>query len=402
MASQKSRNVVGLVVVIILISSGGLILGGLLIFNQPGNNNGATTTTTTTTVGPAEDFVPIDELVAATFDGIGFADEPDSSSTISSTLSAIELLSEFSLINSSITHDMLNETYNAIMEREHPNGGFQEVVGFADQSLEATALSCRTLRLMNRLTQDVTSGVRSFLADEFRGGLSYANWIIEGVLSEKYWGLRCAHETDSIGYLGLNPITLDNIFDDGEDPGVGTDPVLWTNEIFYGTQLDREPLADRLTILECFEYMIPNPLDRPVLIGLLVNESNTVNELSSMYSEESGLISNDLEFTWTVFRILTNTGNMSCIFSSENAMERINQIQEQIETVVDIENVRANPNATILEILFLTQIKRLISFKLDHGFIETNMMLFNDPHTIIADITTERKDVSRIHFILLF
>lgn len=399
MSSQKPTKIVGFAVVIVLISSGGLILGGLLIPNQPGNN---TETVTITTTGLIEDFVPIDELVAATFDGTGFGDEPGSSSTISSTLSAIELLSEFNLINSSITQDMLNDTYNAIMEREHPNGGFQEVAGFADQSLEATALSARTLRLMNRLTVDVIISVRTFLIDEFRGGLSYENWISEGVLTQKYWGLRCAHETGAIVYIGLKPITLDNIFEVGEDPGIGTDPVLWTDEIYYGTRLDQETLADRLIILECFEYMIPNPLDRPVLIGLLVNESNTMNELCSMYSEESGLISNSIEFTWTVFRILTNTGNMSHIFSGENSMMRINQIQEQIDAVVDIENARANPNATISEILFLTKIERLIAFNLDHGFIETSLAIFYDPHVLIADITAERKDVNRIHFNLLY
>jgi hypothetical protein len=344
MSSQKLSDIGRFVLAIILILSAGLILGGLLLLDQSGFT---TENVTTTTLGPTEDFMPIDELVAATFDGTGFADEPNSSSTLSSTLSAMELLSEFDLVNSSITHDMLDNTYSAIMEREHPNGGFQEVAGFADQSLEATALSARTLRLMNRLTQSVISGVRTYLAEEFRGALSYTNWISEGVLMDKYWGLRFAHETDSLAYMGLKPITLDNVFDEGGEPDIGTDPVLWTGEIYYGTELDQETLADRLTIFECFEYMIPNPLHRPVLIGLLVNESNTVNQLCSMYNEESGLIDNDLAFTWAALRILTNTGNMSRVFNNENAIARISQIQAQIQAVVDIENARANPNATI-------------------------------------------------------
>ncbi len=363
MASQRTSNIAGIVVAIILISSGAV----LLVLNQldfgPGNG-------TTTTLGPTEDFVPIDELMAATFDGKGFADEPDSSSTISSTLSAIDLLSEFDLISSPITHDMLNDTYNSIMEREHPNGGFQEVVGFADQSLEATALSARTLRLMNRLTQSVISGVRTYLGQTFRGGLSYENWISEGVLMEKYWGLRCAHETDSLGYLGLKPITLDNIFDEGEEPGVGTDPVLWTGEIYYGTALDQKNLVDRLTIFECFEYMIPNPLHRPVIIGLLVNETNSVNQLATMIDESIDQNNIDFEFILTAFRILTNSGNMSLVFEDNIVTERINYFQEKISSVVDIETAKANPNSTISEILAMTKIERLISFNLNHEFIK--------------------------------
>ena len=391
MSSQRSSIIVGLVVVVILISSGGL----LILFSQtefdPGNET-TTTTTTTTMMEPNDDFVNIEEIVAATFDGIGFAEEEGSDSTISSTLKGVELLSDYDLIDCSLTKEMLNDTYDAIMEREHPNGGFSEVPGALYQSLESTALSLRTLRLMDRLEQTTKNGIISYLWDEFGGGLSCENWITEGVWEVKYWGLRCAYEIGNIGYIGLKPITLDNIFEEGEEPGAGTDPVLWIGEVFFGTQLDTKTLSDRLIIFECFEYMIPNPLHRPVLIGLLVNESDTVNQLVSMFDETSGLVDNDFEFTWTVFRILTNTGNMTHIFDSENGAERINRIQEQIDAVVDIDNARANPNATVSEIFFMTKIAQLIAFNLDHGYIE------NPTPTFLASSLDLHAHVKKVYF----
>ena len=401
MSSQRTSILGGAIIVFILITSGGL----LIFFGQtefdPGNET--ETTRTTTTTGPNDGFVNIEEIVAATFDGIGFTEEEGSNSTISSTLKGVEILSDYDLIDCPLTKEMLNDTYDAIMEREHPNGGFSEVPGELYQSLEATALSLRTLRLMDRLVQTTKNGIISYLSNEFSGGLSYENWISEGVLEEKYWGLRCAYEIGNIANIGVKPITLDNIFEEGEEPGAGTDPVLWTGEIYFGTQLDTKTLSDRLIIFECFEYMIPDPLHRPVLIGLLVDESDTVNQLASMFYETSGLVDNDFEFTWTVFRILTNTGNMTHIFDSENGAERIDRIQEQIDTVIDIDNAQANPNATVSEIFFMTKIAQLIAFNLDHGFIENQTPTFlESPLVLCAPVKRSTSDILHMTIVSTF
>jgi len=141
--------------------------------------------------------------------------------------------------------------------------------------------------------------------------------------------------------------------------------------------------------------MIPNPLHRPTIVGLLVDETNTVDQLASMFDETSGLVNNDYQFTWKAFRILTNTGNMTHIYDNENGTRRIDWLQEQIQAVVDIENARANPNATISDIFFLTKIARLIAFNLNHGFIEPTISTFSDSHLVVGDVTNIENNLRR-------
>ncbi|MHA2300895.1 MAG: hypothetical protein ACXACD_08060 [Candidatus Thorarchaeota archaeon] len=367
MPREGTSYVVYLVIALILIA-GGISIFVLYESVDLGNN---TTTTTTTTTVIDDGFEPLENILAETFDGTGFGNTSGSSASVESTLNAAELIHFFDLSDSAILHGMINATFNEIMSMHHPNGGFREDVYDLYPDRKVTALYVRTIRLLGLLDMDIHNDMIDFFLHELGGPLSYERWINDGILDEKYWVLRVAYEIDFTQAIGLMPITLDNVFEQGEDPGIGTDPVLWVGELYYGQQFDAESYDDRLMILECFEYMIRNPLHRPIIFGLLVNESSTVNQLATMYNDTSGLVNNNLKDTWTAFRTLTNTGNLSLIFDAEHSDERLSLLQERIDSVVDIENGRANPNATISEILVLTKISNIIDYNLNHGFIQS-------------------------------
>ena len=393
MTKYRASDVVGIVVAILLISSGGFLLISFQSNLFPGNGN------TTTITEPNDGFVKIEELVASTFKDIGFGPAPGENSTIESTAEALELLSEFNLIDAPLLEPAIDATYEYTMARRAGDGGFHPVIDTWMTDSKTTALSVRILRLMNRLDEDTILDVKRYLDTWY----SLENWFDEP-FEGKYWNLRCAHELDvpnNLRQIGLYELTLENIYDPGEDPGMDTGrPILWSDQIFFEYGFNEEPLLRRLQILECFEYMVPNPLHRPIIFGLLVNESDTVEQLLSLYDNESGLMNRSMDFTWMTYRTLTNTGNLSQLLYTpdDNSVSRLIQMQERISSVVDMETARANPNATISEVLLLVRIANILEYNLNHGFIEDMMTVFwKNSQTFVSDIeTTESRKRSGV------
>ena len=366
MSSNRRLNVVGILVCFLLISSGGYLLLTYQPNLDPENGN------TTSMTDPYEDFVSIEEIVAASFKEIGFGEAPGENSSIEATVKALELLSEFDLIDSPSIQDILNLTYEATIARHAGDGGFHPTVDDWETDLRITALSVKILRLLNRLDEGMILSVTRYLTNYLGSLLRLENWLSSSIFDYKYWALRCVIEFDvpnNLRKIGLYELSLDNVYSAGEDPGMDTGrPILWDYEIYFPYQFTPRPLAQRLLILESFEYMIPNPLLRPYIISLLVNSSDTINELVEMYDSSNGLVNNSLEFTWMTYRTLTNTGRMTRVFDSNETS--LNQIQGQINSVIDFETARADPQASIFEILLLTKIANILTFNLNHGFIE--------------------------------
>jgi len=340
---MKRTAIVGVVVIAVV------LVGTLLALNTlnplPTNTDTDTTTTTTepTTTEPEgpqvpEGFVSIVELINATFDGVGFADAPEENSTLESTLTAIEILSELDLLSGEDIQGVLNLTADAIKDTQDPMGGFRD----PDEiwpDVRRTALSLRILNLMGRLDSNTENKARAYLADQFLGGLSFDGLITDGVLSKNYWGIMGALEMDQIRTVtDFNTLTIaNNVFSYGDSVPSPPTPVLYSNETYwdYPSAFVDKSFGTRTMILEVFEMIIRHSEEYPTIIPLLVDINSTILNIIDTYNSTTGIFNGGFTQSSKMFRLLVSMGALDDMFFENSTGEaRLNLFVSYVNSTI--------------------------------------------------------------------
>jgi len=357
---MERKSIVALLVVATILVSGTTVVIFFqgLHFGVPDTT--ITTTDSVTTLDPYENYSLVEDLLESTFDGHGFAAAPGENSTFETTFRASELVQKCRLWDSPRLADEFNATRDYIMSFQAGLGGFR-LEGDIYESPQGTALCSGILNRLRMMDASVLLLARMWLAGYYKG-LTLDRWLTQGVLegkNGKWWGLRAAVELGSPGYCvkGGYISVEENVFNQGDDIPPLTDPIIYRGELHFGeTVFDTNTLSRRLMFLETFICAIKYPQEGPEIINLLVNTTNTVNEIVSTYNSTTGLFANNLETSARFYRLLSWTGNLSLVFPEPLASERMNSLQEFITDAIDFLGKRYRPGETIESLFHLSQI----------------------------------------------
>lgn len=370
---MNSKSGVALILVIGIVITSGMAI----ILTQPGPGTDGTNTTTTTPtqpppVDPYEDYEDITTLLKRCFDGEkGFAESEGENSTIESTLVAAELISRFSLQDSSELIYEINATVEYIKSRQDVGfGGFRRE-GDIHQSPEVTALCVSILNRLDRM-DDSTRIKASTYIGAYYVGQTFDNWLSEGVLEIKTWGMIAAVELGGPRLVcDVGSISVDeNVFNLGDTIPLFTDLVLYRGEFHFGpTYFDTKSLSERIMNLETFERMVEHRSERPEIVNLLVNTTNTVNELVSEYNSTTGLFSGGLSASVVRFRLLASAGSINLIFDVSNGTDRMTALRSEVANRVDLSGKRCAPGESIADVLHLSQISDILDYCESDGLI---------------------------------
>ena len=322
--------------------------------------------TVTVTSGPiVDDTIDVGAFVATTFDGYGYADYAGGSSSIESTLNALELLSEYDLIGLGDWEHQFDEVGSFIRSLQESSGGFKENVQDLRPNIKTTAQCLKALNMMGELDDTSRKNAYVYLSNYFKGGLNFDSWITDGVFEIKYWGLVAAEAIGNTEHiLGLPHLSLSNVklSDERIDDGFTT-TLVWGAEhfssnskqdIFKGMSFD-----EKLLVVDTFELLISQPDERSTIINLLVNTDSLVEDISRTYDEVQGLFvggSSSLQFTANVIETLDSIGRLGDVLSENPDNGKVVALRNTIQDYISNVSLEVSRTSSVTKILAASEI----------------------------------------------
>jgi hypothetical protein len=384
--TSRAERVVPSVVLVLLVVASLLVYLFVISSTVP--------STVPSTAGPPQStgptMQPIADIVASRFDGKGFSDNAGENSTLRSTVAALELLNETGSIEPGLFKDQFDAITKSLLSLQDARGGFRLTPDEERPDIQTTALSVEALILMGRLNQTTRIQVINYLYYYFYGGLSFDNWLTDGVFSVKYWGLVCASELDCIISIlghgssysaGLQPITLnENVFLSAvtgyEINGLMKPVIVWDDLHFANNVSGSDPfnldmdLQTRLMVLHSFDILIAKDEEKPTMIGMLVNCSKTTEALVSEYDPSTGLFNADPVRSEAAFRTLKMIGKLNRVLGTNTGSQRLDALWGRIDKTLNPVSMTAWGNASVFEMLSMLRISRTVPDNLNGSFTQ--------------------------------
>jgi len=319
-----------------------------------------------------EDNIPIATLIELSFDDTGIADSVFAdSSTLESTVDALELIQILELKYTDSIRRMHDKLTDQILSLQDSGGGFKASNDSARPDIKTTALSLKALNLMGRLDTETRSKAHFYLGNFFSSGLNFDEWLTNGVFEPKYWGLVASKELGGVGAIGMDKLSLANVHLSQPDDASGV-VLLWDDAYFKSNSSD--PFNDmsidkQIQVIDSFRFMISDEKHRPTVLSLLIDPISMLNTLMDGYNETTGLFGpsvteTSLDYSESVYRVLSELGDLGRVFDNDNGTRRLQALYSTIENHLNIaEKSVESLDASISEILAALRISRYVPYE---------------------------------------
>ncbi|MBD3158368.1 MAG: hypothetical protein GF309_06205 [Candidatus Lokiarchaeota archaeon] len=291
-----------------------------------------------------EDNIPIATLIDLSFDDTGIADSVFAdSSTLESTVDALELIQLLKLKHTASIGRMYDKLTDHILSLQDSGGGFRVSNDSVRPDIKTTALSLKALNLMGRLDTETRAKAHFYLGNYFSSGLNFDEWLTNGVFEPKYWGLVAAKELGGVGVIDMDELSLANVhlLQSNDASGV---VLLWDDVYFKSNSSD--PFNDmsidkQIQVIDSFRFMISDEKHRPTLLNLLIDPTSMLNTLMDGYNETTGLFGpsvteTSLDYSESVYRVLSELGELGRVFDNDNGTRRLQALYSAIENHLNI------------------------------------------------------------------
>jgi len=271
-----------------------------------------------------EDNIPIATLIELSFDDSGIADRVFADgSTLESTVNALELIQLMELKYTESMRWRYDKLADHILSLQDSGGGFKASNDSARPDIKTTALSLKALNVMGRLDTETRAKAHFYLGNFFSRGLSFDEWLTNGVFEPKYWGLVAAKELGGVSAIGMEELSMSNVYTSQPDE-ISSVVLLWDDIYFKSNSSD--PLNDmsveeQIQVIDIFRFMISNEKHRPTLLNLLIDPTSMLNTLMDGYNETTGLFGRTatettLDYSESVYRLLSELGDLGRVFDT--------------------------------------------------------------------------------------
>ena len=244
----------------------------------------------------------------------GFGDQPGYSSTLDTTLHAVNLLvgqTDPKTWSKGLIHalDTIVERYTAMQSWNR--AGFQLETQEAPD-FRTSALILETLQALDRLDSVDVEEVLRYLWSSYRYSLTFdSRWFTEGDFDSKYWALRTAYVIEdyalvhynrsAIGQLGLSKLDLDLVLAPDMNradfiehiPYLTWGELLFEESEIFGGGFENEPYDRQLQIIESFQLLLDCPIQSPAIVSMLVDTERLANNVASHYNQDNGMFRDD-------------------------------------------------------------------------------------------------------------